>query len=59
MVDGKNETASTVRADNTAFRNKTVNLPVIQRSQSRVDPVTTCRERGKIHAQYFTPEGVW
>ena len=46
-MDGKNEIASTVRADNTAFRNKTVNLPTIQRSQSRVGPVTTCRELRK------------
>ena len=34
MTDAKNETALTVRADNTALRNKTVNVSAIQRAEA-------------------------
>ena len=34
MTDGKNETALTVRADNTALRNKTINVSAIQRAEA-------------------------
>ena len=34
MTDGKNETALTVRADNTALRNKTSQVSAIQRAEA-------------------------
>ena len=34
MTDGKNETALTVRADNTALRNKSIKVSVIQRAEA-------------------------
>jgi len=36
VADGKNETALTVRADNTALRNKTSQVSAIQRAEAGV-----------------------
>ena len=57
MTDSKNETSLTVMADNAALRNKALNVTTIQRSQSRLGPVTICRElrKGTKTTDRYTP----
>ncbi len=43
MTDGKNETALTVRADNTALRNKTSQVSAIQRAEAGAADYVTRR----------------